>query len=159
MENKNLVIAYQAFAEAELDAEDRLLVDRAKEATYSSYSPYSRFKVGAAVRMSDGQVFSGSNQENAAFSAGTCAERCTLFYAQAQSPGQTVTAIAIAARGQDDLYTASPISPCGVCRQALMEAQTLAGSRKIRVLLYGRREVLVVNGVEDLLPFAFREIS
>lgn len=158
MTSKLLKISYEALAEDELNDDDRQLVTLAKEATYTSYAPYSRFSVGAALRMSDGQVFSGSNQENAAFSAGTCAERCTLFYAQAQAPKATVLSIAVAARGTDGQFTKAPISPCGVCRQALMEAQSLAAGRPIRVLLYGASQIWALEGVESLLPFGFKEI-
>lgn len=159
MTSKLLNIRYEALDEAELNDEDRQLVERAKAATLTSYAPYSHFSVGAAIRMSDGQIFGGSNQENAAFSAGTCAERCTLFYAQAQAPQATVTAIAVAARGTDGQFTKAPISPCGVCRQALMEAQTLAKGHPIRVLLYGASQIWVLEGIESLLPFGFKEIS
>lgn len=157
MENKILKIAYSSYALDELPAEDRALVEAARSATYTSYAPYSHFSVGAAVRLDNGEIVSGSNQENAAFSAGTCAERCTMFYANARYPDSPIRAIAIAARGTDGSFTSAPISPCGVCRQALIEAQTRAGA-PIRVWLYGEREALCLDSISDLLPFQFDEI-
>lgn len=157
MENRTLTINYASCPFEALSEADRLLVEAARQATYTSYAPYSHFSVGAAVRLSNGEVVSGSNQENAAFSAGTCAERCTMFYANARYPDAPIREIAIAARGTDGRFTEAPISPCGVCRQALIEAQTRAAA-PIRVLLYGAREVLVISSVSQLLPFQFDEI-
>jgi len=158
MERKTLQLSYHSCQLDELSPADRELVEKAKQATFTSYEPYSHFSVGAAVRLSDGQTcFAASNQENAAFGAGTCAERATLFYAHANSNGLPVSAIAIAARGTDGEFTHAPISPCGICRQALLEAETRAG-KAIRVLLYGQSEVLLLDTVKDLLPFAFSEI-
>ncbi len=158
MTKRELTTTYIACSEDELAAADRDLVDAAKKATYTSYSPYSRFSVGAAVRLTNGEVLSGSNQENAAFSAGTCAERCTMFYANAKFPDEAITTIAIAARSTNGDFTGAPISPCGVCRQALIEAQTRAKD-KLRVIMYGKREVYIVESISDLLPFQFDEIE
>lgn len=156
---KNLIvdIKYQSCQIEELAPEDKELVLASKQATYTSYSPYSHFSVGAAVRLSNGEIVSGSNQENAAFGAGTCAERCTMFYANARYPEEHICTIAIAARGVDGSFIKSPISPCGVCRQALIEAQT-RGKAPIKVLLYGEKEIYVLNSISDLLPFQFDEI-
>jgi len=158
MEERTLTIKYQVCHFKELGTEDRELVLLARKATYTSYAPYSHFYVGAALRMSGGATVSGSNQENAAFGAGTCAERCALFHAQAAFPEETVVAIAIAARGASGMFTQEPVSPCGICRQALMEAQIHAKNAQIRVLLCGERDIIVVNGIKDLLPFAFDTI-
>ena len=153
MEAKSITINYTSFQLSELVEDDLALVEAAKKATYTSYAPYSNFSVGAAVRLTNGVIVSGSNQENAAFSAGTCAERCTMFYANAQYPDAPITTIAVAARE----FTNSPISPCGVCRQALIEAQVRA-KQPLRVLLFGQREVLVFDSITDLLPYQFDEI-
>lgn len=158
MEERTLTIKYQVCQIKDLGTDDRELVLQARKATYTSYAPYSLFSVGAALRMSGGATVSGSNQENAAFGAGTCAERCALFHAQAAFPEETVVAIAIAARGVNGLFTDEPVSPCGICRQALMEAQKRAKDTRIRVLLCGEREIIVANGINDLLPFAFDTI-
>lgn len=158
MEERTLAIRYHVCLFGELGTDDRELVEQARKATYTSYAPYSHFNVGAALRLSGGETVSGSNQENAAFGAGTCAERCALFHAQAAFPDETVVAIAIAARGTNGKFTETPVAPCGICRQALMEAQTRAGNNQIRVLLCGERDIIVVNSINDLLPFAFDTI-
>lgn len=157
METKSITINYTSFQLSELVEDDLALVEAAKKATYTSYAPYSNFSVGAAVRLTNGVIVSGSNQENAAFSAGTCAERCTMFYANAQYPDAPITTIAVAARGTNGEFTNSPISPCGVCCQALVEAQVRA-KQPLRVLLFGQREVLVFDSITDLLPYQFDEI-
>ncbi len=157
MKSERIEITYQSLTKDELQPADRALVDAACLATYTSYAPYSNFKVGAAVLLDNGEIVKGSNQENAAFGAGTCAERCALFYAHAQWPESNVVAIAISARGVTDEYLEQPISPCGVCRQALIEAQKRAGA-PLRVILVGRDKVYAVDSVSDLLPFQFDEI-
>lgn len=157
MEQKKLNFTYSVCAKSELTDADAELVDAACAATFTSYAPYSNFKVGAAIRLSNGEIVSGSNQENAAFGAGTCAERCALFFAHANWPEETVCSIAVAARGANDEYLESPISPCGICRQALIEAQTRAG-KDVRVLMVGRHEIITLKSVSHLLPFQFDEI-
>ena len=157
MENRKLEIFYKACQLDELDDKDRELIEAARKATYTSYAPYSHFSVGAAVRLTNDVVVQGSNQENAAFGAGTCAERCTMFYANAQYADESITTIAIAARGTDGNFTQAPISPCGVCRQALIEAQQRSGD-KLRVLMYGQHEIYVIDSISDMLPFQFDEI-
>lgn len=157
MESKQITIDYRSCNPDELTPEEQQLIEKAKEATYTSYAPYSHFNVGAALLLDGGIIVQGSNQENAAFSAGTCAERCAMFYANAQHPDAPIRAIAIAARGTDGAFTNAPISPCGVCRQALIEAQTRAKA-PIRVYLFGQRETLLINSISDLLPYQFDEI-
>ncbi len=138
---------------SELSDDDRHLVELACDATRRSYSPYSKFCVGAALLLADGQVFTGSNQENASFPVGTCAERAAFFAAGAAAPDIAPAAIAIAAwtNGQ---FTDKPVSPCGMCRQALLEAETRF-HQPMRVLLYGRSGVYVLRSVGDLLPLNF----
>ena len=137
----------------ELSDADRQLVETAKEMTRHSYAPYSRFCVGAALLLADGQVFRGCNQENAAFPVGLCAERSAFFAAGAQAPGIAPVTIAIAAFTQG-AFTAKPVSPCGMCRQALLEAETRY-QQPIRVLLYGTDGVYVVPSIGSLLPLNF----
>ena len=139
----------------ELSAEDHLLVERAIEATASSYSPYSHFAVGAALRLADGTIVIGSNQENAAFPSGICAERTALFAAGAQYPEAKVEAIAIAARNADGLL-GEPVSPCGTCRQAMVETEQRSGG-KLRILLYGTNHVYIIIGIGALLPLTFSD--
>ena len=154
MTDKTLTIAYRSLQLDELAETDRQLIDAAISATETSYAPYSHFCVGAAVRLESGVVVVGSNQENVAFPSGTCAERCAMFYAGSRHPHEAPETIAIAARGTHGRLTPRPISPCGACRQVLLQAETRFG-RRLRVLLYGSQEVIEISGVSDLLPFEF----
>lgn len=137
----------------ELNEEDRQLIDAAKEATSRSYAPYSKFSVGAAALLNNGVVVTGTNQENAAYPSGLCAERTTLFYANSQYPDQPVKTLAIAARTQAG-FLESPIPPCGSCRQVLLETEQRF-KQAMRILLYGEKEIFIVNGTKDLLPLSF----
>ena len=137
----------------ELTADDIQLVEEARQMTRTSYSPYSHFQVGAALRLADGQIFRGSNQENAAFPTGLCAERTAFFAAQANVPEVPPVCIAIAAYTRGG-FTAKPVSPCGSCRQALLEAETRY-QQPIRVLLYGTEGVYVIESMKSLLPLNF----
>ena len=137
----------------EMDKSDFGLIEAAREATTTSYSPYSRFQVGAAVLLSDGQVFRGSNQENAVFPVGLCAERTAFFAASANASGVPPVCIAIAAQTEGH-FTANPVTPCGSCRQALLEAETRF-QQPIRLLLYGTDGVYIVPSVKSLLPLTF----
>ena len=140
----------------ELTPEEQHLIQLAIEATDRSYAPYSKFRVGAAVRLDNGVELSGSNQENAAYPSGLCAERTTLFYAGAQYPDIPVRMLAIAARGTDGELTEDPTGPCGACRQVIIESETRAGS-PIRILLYGRKFVYIIDGIRPLMPLTFSE--
>ena len=153
MESKKLEITYTVYPYDELPANDKKLVDAAKAATRRSYAPYSHFHVGAAAMMADGTIITGTNQENAAYPSGLCAERTTLFYANSQYPDLAVETVAIAAYNSDD-FTANPITPCGACRQVFLECEERQ-KRPIRIILYGKREILVLNGIASLLPFVF----
>ena len=140
----------------ELTSEEQHLLQLAIEATDRSYAPYSKFHVGAAVRLDNGIELSGCNQENAAYPSGLCAERTALFYAGAQYPDVPVRMLAIAARGTDGELTEEPTGPCGSCRQVIIESETRAGG-PIRILLYGRKYVYVVEGIRPLMPLTFSE--
>jgi cytidine deaminase len=138
-----------------LNETDRNLVEQAKKATETSYAPYSKFNVGAAVLLENGETISGSNQENAAFPSGTCAERTTIFYASARFPGVRFCKLAIAAF-TDGEFVEEPISPCGACRQAILEYEKLGG-QPIEILLAGRNKVYKLQGIRSLLPLSFEE--
>ena len=140
----------------ELSAEDRQLVEQAIEATRRSYAPYSHFRVGAAVRLGNGEIVIGCNQENAAYPSGLCAERTALFAAGAQYPDVPVRVLAVAARGTDGEMTEEPTGPCGSCRQVIIESETRA-KHPIRILLYGRRCVYIIDGIRQLMPLTFSE--
>ena len=156
MKDLQLVTLYKSVAFDELDDVKRALVEQARQATFRSYAPYSNFKVGAAILLSNGETVTGSNQENAAFPSGTCAERTAAYYANSRYPDARFEMIAVAARGTDDEWVPAPISPCGACRQALLEYETLAG-HPVTVLLAGRNEVYILPSVRALLPFGFSE--
>ena len=122
MENRNITTKIIVCSYDELNEEEKKLIDAAKEATNRSYSPYSRFQVGAAALLSGGTVITGSNQENAAYPSGICAERTTLFYANSQYPDLPVEALAIAAQTSGD-FIDHPTAPCGACRQVILETE------------------------------------
>jgi cytidine deaminase len=156
MDNLKIEIDIQYCSTDELSVEDRELVEKAIKATDNSYSKYSHFCVGAAVRLADGAIVIGANQENAAFPAGICAERAAIFAAGAQYPDQPVIALAITARNTKGELIDEPASPCGPCRQVLIETETRF-QHPVRILLYGRRRTFVVNGIKELMPLSFTE--
>lgn len=158
MQDLQLSIPYCKVSYAELDDARRQLVDLARQYTHNSYSPYSHFSVGAAIRLDNGEIVCGANQENAAFPSGTCAERSACYSAGARFPQAHFEAIAIAARGVDGNEVAAPISPCGACRQALLEYEGLAG-HDVEVILVGADAIVILPSVRSLLPFAFTDLG
>ena len=155
MEAKNINTTIYVAKVEELDDKDRQLVETSIEATNNSYAPYSRFYVGAAVRLDNGIIIPGCNQENAAFGVTICAERTALFAAGAQYPKAKVEAIAITARNADGLLD-EPVSPCGTCRQAMVETEKRSG-KKLRILLNGKNSVYIIEGIGALLPLTFSD--
>lgn len=156
MQELELKSTIQVCQMEELTPNEQHLLQLAIEATGRSYAPYSKFCVGAAVRLDNGIELAGSNQENAAYPSGLCAERTALFYAGAQYPDVPVRMLAIAARGTDGELTEEPTSPCGACRQVIIESETRADS-PIRILLYGKKYVYVIDGIRPLMPLTFSE--
>lgn len=137
----------------ELDAAARHLMEMAMAAARDAYAPYSHFHVGAAVRLADGTVVTGSNQENVAYPSGLCAERVALFSASAQHPDQPVTALAVVGF-QNGHYCEA--SPCGACRQVMAEYEQHYG-QKVTVYCYlNEGRIRQITGVESLLPFGFK---
>lgn len=164
MKEFNVTIPVKSYLLEEMSPEDICLIQAAKDVCLEAYAPYSHFHVGAAILLENGVIVTGSNQENAAFGAGTCAERSACFYASANYPGVPFKKIAVSAWsrvGKDadtpdsECYQKDPISPCGVCRQALLEYEHLHGP--VEVLLYGLDKVYVLPSVASLLPFCFTE--
>jgi len=137
----------------ELSDEDKKLIDQSIEATKRSYAPYSKFSVGAAALLDNDITVTGNNQENAAYPSGLCAERTTLFYANSQYPDSAVKTLAIAARTERD-FIETPIPPCGACRQVILETEKRFGN-SIRILLYGKSCIYLVEGIGSLLPLSF----
>ncbi len=155
MIEKNIITKIQVCSYKELNDEDKKLVDLAKEATKCSYTPYSHFNVGAAVELENGVMIKGSNQENAAFPAGICAERSACFNAGANFPNEAIKKIAITAFQNGD-FVEEPCPPCGVCRQALLEFETKSG-RPMHIFLAGREKIYHIVGMKSLLPLSFTE--
>lgn len=138
---------------AECSEMEKKLIEAAKEATKKAYAPYSGFKVGAAVLLGNGEIIAGNNQENAAYPSGLCAERVTIFFANATYPDQRIEAIAVAAYHNGG-FTDDVITPCGGCRQVLLETENRF-NRAIKILLYGNESVYMFKSAKDLLPFSF----
>lgn len=146
----------------EMSGLDQRLVNSAKEACMRAYAPFSKYQVGAALLLDNGKIVEGSNQENAAYPSGLCAERTAIFYASSANPGIAIKKIAVAAwmdpgEGKDfeEGFQKNPVSPCGGCRQALIEYEHLYG--EIEVLLYGRDKTFILPSVASLLPLAFTD--
>ena len=138
----------------EMEAQDSYLLEQAKEALLTSYSPYSQFAVGAAVLLANGEIIKGSNQENAAYPSGLCAERVALFAAASQFPKVPIDAIAIAVKSALN-DPKSAIAPCGACRQVIIEYEHLYQS-DIKIIMHGEGgNVNLINRAKDLLPFDF----
>ncbi len=150
---KPIITEYQM---EELPSDEQFLVTKAIESTNNSYAKYSHFHVGAAIQLENGVVLPGCNQENAAFPAGLCAERSAIFAAGAQYPEVAVEKIAIAAREPSGELTATPVSPCGTCRQVMIETETRFG-KPLRILLYGRNCIYAIDGIRHLMPLSFTE--
>lgn len=138
----------------ELPLPEQALVEDAIEATGRSYAVYSHFHVGAAVLLENGETIIGCNQENVSYPAGICAERSAIYAAGARYPDIPIKAIAIAARGTDGRLQEEPISPCGICRQVMIETETRF-HRPIQILLYGTRHIYMIKGIKDLMPLSF----
>ena len=156
MKRRNITLELTAASYDELPDQERTLVDAARSAVDGSYAPYSNFHVGAAILLDNGEIVKGANQENAATPSSLCAERTAAYWAHANFPGARFRTIAIAARDTTGREVAAPISPCGACRQALLQYETLAEG-DVKVLLVGSHEIFIVPSVKSLLPLAFTE--
>lgn len=157
MEIINQQVTYTVYSsDHELDISDASLLQEARAAAGTSYAPYSRYHVGAAVRLANGMIFRGSNQENISFPVGLCAERVALFSAMAAGTDSAVVAVAITAKA-DDFPVTDPVTPCGMCRQALLEYE-MKFSQPVRLIMSGESgSVIVIGSVQQLLPLAFVE--
>ncbi len=157
MEERKVICYIKVAKYDELNDKDKLLVDTAKKQTENAYAPYSTFHVGAALELDNDIIIGGNNQENAAYPSGLCAERVAMFYANAQYPNTAVKTIAIAAYTKGE-FLKKPITPCGSCRQVLLETENRY-EKDIRVILYGTDEIIIINNVKDLLPLSFEKSS
>lgn len=156
MKEREILIKFKEFKPNELNSADKNLVDIAVESAENAYAPYSQFRVGAAVLLSDGTIVKGNNQENAAYPSGLCAERVALFYANANYPKASVKAVAVVVINPEGNVLKESISPCGSCRQVMAETEMRYKS-PIRVLLASSESVLVFDSVEELLPLSFNQ--
>jgi len=154
MKEEKIELTFTRAKLEELIQSEQDLIANTQHAFSNAYAPYSGFLVGASVLLENGEIINGSNQENAAYPSGLCAERVALFYAGAKYPEVAIKTIAISAKSKtfeiDDV-----VSPCGACRQVMAEYQQKQG-QDIRLLLHSPNdEVLIANSVTDLLPFMF----
>ena len=157
MKTINLNIAIKHCQLDELSVADRELIEQAMKATDNAYAEYSHFYVGAALRLANGRIVIGANQENAAFPSGLCAERTAVFSAQANCPDQSIEALALVARNDNGLID-NPVTPCGACRQVLLGVEERYGL-PMRILMYGKSGVYSVGSAKDLLPLSFVDSS
>ena len=157
MINQEIHITYEEYHSlGELNPGDRELVTEAIQAMEGAYAPYSHFHVGAAVRMSNGQIVRGANQENAAFPSGICAERTAMFAAGSRFPDKDMLSIAIAGGvlGRLGRY---PATPCGACRQVMAQYQAKSG-KPMSILMVAEDKILKFEKVDDILPLIFKSI-
>ena len=158
MTEKEIKIDFQEYKSIdELNQEDKELAQAAISAMQGSYAPYSHFNVGAAVRIENGDIVKGANQENAAFPSGLCAERTAMFAAGAAYPDKAMTSIALAG-GVMGRICATPATPCGACRQVMAQYQKIGG-KPMSVILIGRKEIWKFDSVDDVLPFTFTSLD
>ncbi|MDR1809916.1 MAG: cytidine deaminase [Prevotella sp.] len=153
MKKFDVVSTIKTYALNECDSSLKELVESARKATQTAYAPYSGYQVGAAVLLENGQIVTGSNQENAAYPSGLCAERTALFYANAHYPDTPVAAVAIAAFNKGD-YSEEVCTPCGSCRQVFAEIE-MRYNKPVRIIMCGRKEIYEVESIQALLPLSF----
>ena len=138
----------------DLSKEDAELLGAAKQAVKNAYAPYSEFNVGAALRLANGQIHIGNNQENAAYPSGLCAERVAIFHAGAIYPNVRIDTIAVTCKTKKVKINV-PLSPCGACRQAISEYENKY-NKPIRMIMQGETgEIYITKSMEDLLPMTF----
>ncbi len=155
MKEQDLNIKYTEFDSFdELDEENKHILSEARQACLHSYSPYSGFSVGAAVKCNDGSIVTGNNQENAAYPSGLCAERVAIFSAMSKNSNTRIEKLAIAVKTKNG-NVRHPVAPCGACRQVIAEYEHRQGS-KIEIFFSSESgRTIIVNGINALLPFAF----
>lgn len=157
MTKHEIKIAFEEYDSIEqLDKPDYELCLEAAKALKNSHSPYSKFRVGAALRLQSGRIIYGSNQENVAYPSGLCAERVALFYWGANHPDDPVESMAVTAQ-TDEFMLTKPVTSCGSCLQVLAEVEKKQ-NKPIKIILYAEQgAVWVIKGIENQLPFLFYE--
>ena len=138
----------------QLPKDEKILVDEARKMCEKAYAPYSAFFVGAAVQLENGNIIRGSNQENGAYPSGLCAERVAVFAASSMFPGLEMKKIAVSAKTKN-MEVSDPVSPCGACRQVLLEYETLQKKPMKIILSKEDGRVIVIEKARDLLPLSF----
>ncbi len=155
MDTGNIEISYKKYSTVnELPESDQVLIKDAKALAKTAYAPYSGFRVASVALMSDGSIVRGTNQENASYPIGLCAERVMLAAASSVAPGQSIETIAITYES-DTVDISAPVAPCGICRQSLLEFESRF-EQPMRVLLAGNKEVFVFESASLLLPLGFK---
>ena len=157
MQKRTIETNIEIYSFEELSQEKQDLINKAKEQVTKAYAPYSGFHVGAAIELENGVIITGSNQENSAYPSGLCAERVAMFYANAQYPDIPVKTLAIAAYTNGN-FISDPVTPCGSCRQVLLETETRF-EKNITILLYGTKNTYLLENVKQLLPLCFEKSS
>lgn len=143
---------FESIQELPLLAQD--LMEKAVEVRKNAYAPYSKFRVGAAILLDNGKIITGSNQENAAYPSGLCAERVAIFYAGATYPEAKILKIVISATSDINITTV-PVPPCGACRQSIAEYEVRQNC-PIEIYYMGEKGVIYQSeSLKNLLPFMF----
>lgn len=151
----NETIEFTVYADrSELPDDVQKLIEEAVEAAKNAYSPYSKFKVGAAIELGNGVIVTGNNQENAAYPSGLCAERTAAFYASAHYPDQPFKRMAITSISPD-APSNKPVTPCGSCRQALIEFEQKFNNSVEVWLAAEKGEIIKLKSISQMLPFSF----
>lgn len=155
MKIKELTFSYQIIEnKSKLSKEDLELLEKAEAVREKAYAPYSKFKVGAALRLDNNMVFTGNNQENAAYPAGLCAERVAVFAAKSHYPKGIIQTVCITSSGSHSSQE-HPISPCGMCRQVFAEYESIQ-QQPIRLILASEKgKIFIINRIQDLIPLTF----
>ena len=158
MKQKDILINYyEVDSIDDLENEEIELIKTAREITKNAYAPYSGFHVGAAVLLENGKILAGSNQENAAYPSGLCAERVALFYANSKYPDVPVKSMALCAVKHGN-YFAEPVSPCGSCRQVILETESRF-EKPVKVIMIGEKIIRIIDSAKALLPLSFDKKS
>lgn len=154
VKTNNISFSYKEFDNStELSTDDQELVNAAREAALNAYAPYSKFRVGAAIRLKSGKIVRGANVENAAFPSGICAEKSALSNSVSNHNSDMPVALAVAAMNEDG-FTNEPVPPCGNCRQVIAEEESRTG-KQIRIILAGKTKVYIIESISSLLPLQF----
>ncbi|MAW31567.1 MAG: cytidine deaminase [Flavobacteriales bacterium] len=155
MKKKEINLKFSQGILSEIDQCDQELVNNAIASLKDAYAPYSGFQVGASILLENGEIINGSNQENVAYPSGLCAERVAIFYASSNYPNIRIVKMAISVQAVD-FNINDVISPCGACRQVMAEYEENQ-NHPIQIILHSpNNDILIVDRVQDLLPFMFK---